>query len=157
MHMLIAILILFFTLIIGVPVPFSFGASVIYLVGMLGYDPSFLLPSGYSKLSAVVLLAIPLFIMAGGVMEKGRIGGALTDLVELLVGKIKGGLGVATVVSCAIFGSISGSAAATLSCIGSIMFPKLYEANYPKGHAAALVANAAPLGLLIPPDRKSVV
>lgn len=70
----------------------------------------------------------------------------------MLVRRVKGGLGVAAVVSSAIFGSISGSAAATLSCIGSIMFPKLYEANYPKGHAVALIANAAPLGLLIPPS-----
>jgi len=152
MHLTIALLLLFVTLLIGVPVPFSFGASVIYLVITLGYDPSFLLPVGYSKLSAIVLLAIPLFIMAGGVMEKGRIGGVLTELAEMMVRKIKGGLGVAAVVSCAIFGSISGSAAATLSCIGTIMLPKLDEANYPKGHAAALVANAAPLGLLIPPS-----
>jgi len=152
MHIVITLLILFVTLIIGVPVPFAFGASVIYMVMVFGFDPGFLLPAGYSKMSAIVLLAIPLFIMAGGLMEKGRIGGSLVGLVELFVGKIKGGLGVAAVVSCAVFGSISGSAAATLSCIGSIMFPKLYEANYPKGHAAALIANASPLGLLIPPS-----
>jgi len=65
MHMAIALILLVVTLIIGVPVPFSFGASVVYLVVMLGYDPSFLLPAGYSKISAVVLLAIPLFISGG--------------------------------------------------------------------------------------------
>lgn len=152
MHMIITLLILMGTLIIGIPVPFAFGASVIYMVVMLGYDPGFLLPVAYSKLSAIVLLAIPLFIMAGGIMERGKIGGSLVGVVEMIVGRIKGGLGVAAVVSSAVFGSISGSAAATLSCIGSIMFPKLNESKYPKGHAAALIANAAPLGLLIPPS-----
>jgi TRAP-type C4-dicarboxylate transport system permease large subunit len=51
-----------------------------------------------------------------------------------------------------VFGSISGSCAATLSCIGSIMFPRLREKGYPMGHSAALVSCAAPLGLLIPPS-----
>lgn len=150
--MLIGIILLVVTLIIGVPVPFCFGASTIFLVFSLGYDPSFLLPVGYSKMSSVVLLAIPLFVLAGGIIEKGKIGKALVDLVELQVGRFKGGLGAVAVISCAIFGSISGSAAATLSCIGSILFPKLEEANYPRGHAAALISNAAPLGLLIPPS-----
>ncbi len=152
MELLISILILMVTLIIGVPVPFCFGASVIWLVVTLGYDPSFLLPVGYSKMSSIVLLAIPLFILAGGLIEKGKIGEALVNFVELFVGRIKGGLGAVAVISCAIFGSISGSASATLSCIGSIMFPKLDEAKYPRGLSAALISNAAPLGLLIPPS-----
>lgn len=152
MEILITIIILITTLIIGVPVPFCFGASVAFMVFSLGYDPSFLLPIGYSKMGSIVLLAIPLFILAGGIMEKGRIGSALVNLIELMVGRVKGGLGAVAVISSAIFGSISGSASATLSCIGSIMFPKLEEAKYPKGIAAALIANASPLGLLIPPS-----
>lgn len=152
MDILVTILILMVTLIIGVPVPFCFGASVLYMIIAFGYDPGFLLPIGYSKMSSVVLLAIPLFILAGGLIEKGRLGKSLVDLVGLFVGHIKSGLGAVAVISSAIFGSISGSASATLSCIGSIMFPKLEEAGYPKGHSAALISNAAPLGLLIPPS-----
>lgn len=148
----IALLILVLTLLLGVPVPFAFFASVIFLIFTQGYDPSFLLPYGYSKMSTTVLLAIPLFILAGGIMEKGKIGEKLIGLVELFVGSIKGGLGVVTVISCAVFGSITGSAAATLSVIGSIMFPRLEKAGYPKGFSAALVANSSVLGMLIPPS-----
>ena len=93
-----------------------------------------------------------LFIMAGGIMDKGGIGDKLVDLVDTFVGRIKGGLGVVSVVSCAVFGSITGSACATLSCIGSIMFPRLNKSGYPAGHSAALLANSSVLGILIPPS-----
>ncbi|WP_219702102.1 TRAP transporter large permease [Marinomonas lutimaris] len=148
----IALLILLFTLIIGVPVPFSFGAATIFLVYFGGYSPDSLIPVGYSKMNTVVLLAIPLFILAGGLMEKGRIADPLVNIAETVFGRLRGGLGVAGVLACAVFGAISGSAAATLSCIGSVMFPKLAERGYPKGHSAALLACSAPLGLLIPPS-----
>ncbi len=147
-----SLVLLFLTLLIGVPVPFAFLVSTTYLLFVGGYSPSFLLPYGFSKMSTIVLLAIPLFIMAGGIMERGNIGDKLVDLVDLFVGRVKGGLGVVAVVSCAVFGSITGSACATLSCIGSIMFPRLEKAGYPRGHSAALLANASVLGMLIPPS-----
>lgn len=149
---LIALLLLFVTLTIGIPVPFAFLASTAYMLFAGGYSPTFLLPYGFSKMSTIVLLAIPLFIMAGGIMERGKIGDKLVDLIDLFVGSVKGGLGVVAVVSCAVFGSITGSACATLSCIGSIMFPRLEKAGYPRGHSAALLSNAAVLGMLIPPS-----
>jgi len=149
---LFSLVLLVITLIIGVPVPFAFLVATTLLVFAGGYSPSFLLPYGFSKMSTIVLLAIPLFIMAGGIMERGNIGDKLVDLVDLFVGRIKGGLGVVAVVSCAVFGSITGSACATLSCIGSIMFPRLEKAGYPRGHSAALLANASVLGMLIPPS-----
>lgn len=149
---LFSLVLLVITLIIGVPVPFAFLVATTLLVLTGGYSPSFLLPYGFSKMSTIVLLAIPLFIMAGGIMERGNIGDKLVDLVDLFVGRIKGGLGVVAVVSCAVFGSITGSACATLSCIGSIMFPRLEKAGYPRGHSAALLANASVLGMLIPPS-----
>ena len=71
---------------------------------------------GYAKASSAVLVAIPLFILAGSLMEKGGIGESLVGLAEIFVGRIKGGLGVVMVVSCALFGAISGSGMATLSC-----------------------------------------
>lgn len=149
---LFALLVLFVALIIGIPVPFAFLASTTYLLFAGDYAPSFLLPYGFSKMSTIVLLAIPLFIMAGGVMERGNIGDKLVDVVDIFVGRVRGGLGVVAVVSCAVFGSITGSACATLSCIGSIMFPRLNAAGYPRGHSAALLANASVLGMLIPPS-----
>ncbi|NJB69113.1 tripartite ATP-independent transporter DctM subunit [Desulfobaculum xiamenense] len=152
MTIAIAMTILVVTLFIGVPIPFAFFSSAAYLIYTGGYDPSFLLPYGFSKMNSIVLLTIPLFIMAGGVMDKGRIGDKLVDVVDTIAGRIRGGLGVVTVVTCAIFGAVSGSSSATVSCIGSIMMPKLKRAGYPVGHAAALLASSGVLGILIPPS-----
>jgi C4-dicarboxylate transporter, DctM subunit len=157
MTVTIALLLIIVTLLLGLPVPFCFMLSTTFMVVAKAYDPSFLLPYGYSQMSSVVLLAIPLFIMVGGMMDRGGIGNSLVNLVDVFVGRIKGGLGVVAVVSSAVFGSISGSCAATISCIGSIMFPRLRENGYPMGHATALVSCAAPLGLLIPPSSQMIL
>ena len=90
-------------------------------------------------------------------MEKGKIGGALIGFVQIFLGRSKSGLGTVSVVTCAVFGAISGSAAATLSCIGSMMEPRLTEVGYPKGYTAALLAAACPLGLLIPPSSAQIL
>lgn len=116
-----------------------------------------LLSFGYDAISAVVMLCVPLYVCVGSIMEKSDIGSALVDFVGLFVGRIRGGLGIIAVVACAVFGSISGSSTATLSCIGSVMLPRMYAKGYPKGHSAALLANACPLGLLIPPSMSMIV
>lgn len=157
MAITIALILIIVTLLLGLPVPFCFMLSTLFMVVSHSYDPSFLLPYSFSQMSSLVLLAIPLFIMVGGLMDRGGIGSSLVRFVEVFVGRIKGGLGVVAVVSCAVFGSISGSCAATLSCIGSIMFPRLRENGYPMGHSAALISCAAPLGLLIPPSSQMIL
>lgn len=148
----LALLILVAALVIGVPVPFAFLASATYLIFAFDYDPSFLLPFGFSRMNNTVILAIPLFIIAGGLINRSHVGDRLVSLVEVFVGRIRGGLGAVAIVSSAVFGSITGSAAATLSAIGTIMFPKLDKAGYPVGHSAAIMANASVLGMLIPPS-----
>lgn len=152
MIIIISVIILLFSLILGLCVPAAFGVSFTAIAFMDGQSLASLIPVGYSKINTTVLLAIPLFILSGGIIERGKLGKALTDFVQIFVGKIHGGLGMVAVISSAVFGAISGSAAATLSCIGSIMYPKLEESKYDKGFAASLVSNASPLGLLIPPS-----
>ncbi|MGL4484133.1 MAG: TRAP transporter large permease [Anaerovoracaceae bacterium] len=154
---LIAVAVLIIVLVIGVPIPLAFFASTVTLVYLGGYDPSFLLPYGYNKASSIILVAIPLFILAGSLMEKGGIGESLVNLVDMFVGRIKGGLGAVMVISCALFGAISGSGMATLSCIGSIMLPRMEKAGYPRGHSAALISSASLLGLLIPPSLNMIL
>ncbi|HRV97295.1 MAG: TRAP transporter large permease [Synergistaceae bacterium] len=158
----IAVLILLVCLVLGVPVPMSFMASTAWLLFFggptgAGYASSMVLPYGFSSMNSIALISIALFIMAGGIMEKGRIGEKLIDFVDVFVGRIKGGLGVVGTISCAVFGSITGSACATLSCIGSIMFPRLEAAGYPRGIAAALMSNASLLGMLIPPNSTLII
>ena len=158
----VALVILIVTLIIGVPVPVSFMASCAWLIFFggvdgAGYQASQLLPYGFAQMNSVSLIAIAMFILAGGIMERGKIAEKMIDMVDVFVGHIKGGLGVVAVVSCAVFGSICGAACATLSCIGAIMFPRLKAGGYPMGHACALMANASLLGLLIPPNATLII
>lgn len=156
-HVWIGIAILIGFLILGVPVAFSFASAAFYLIVTLHINPSFLMPYGYSKVTAVTLLCMPMFIIAGNIMKSGKIGDALIGFVEHFIGKSKSGLGAVTAVSCAVFGSIAGSAAATISCIGSIMAPKLRDRGYPRGVAASLIAGSSVLGLLIPPSSQQVL
>lgn len=149
---IIALVILLITLIIGVPIPLSFLASAASICLFGGYDPSFLMAFGFNKTNSILMLTIPLFVLAGAVMDKGGIGEALITTVERFVGGFKGGLGIVTVVACAVFGAVSGSSSATISCIGSIMIPRLKKNGYPDGLIGALVASSGVLGILIPPS-----
>ena len=150
-------LLLVVLLVLGVPVMYCFSAVIIILAATEGYTALGLFPTMYGKISNVVLLAIPLFIMAGGVMGRGRIGDVLVELIQLLLGRIRGSLAIVSVVASAVFGSICGSGAATLSCIGSIMLPKMREKDYPMEKAAAVICCSAPLGLLIPPSAGQIL
>ncbi len=156
-HIAISFIILIVLLIIGVPVLYCFGASLLYAAFTLGYTATGMFPTIYGKLSSVVLLSIPLFIMAGKIMEHGKIGDALIGFIELFIGKIKGSLAIITAVASAVFGSICGSGMATLSCIGSLMMPRMKEKRYPMEIAAAVACCSAPLGMLIPPSSLCIV
>ena len=150
--MIIGVIILFVLMISGVPVVTAFLATMVFLIWQGGYDPSFLLPYGFSRINTIVLLALPLFVIAGGLMEQGGIAEKLVGSGNNLFGRIKGGLAVMNVIACGLFGAISGSAMATVSCIGSIMGPRMIKAGYPRGLTASLVSSAGVLGLLIPPS-----
>jgi C4-dicarboxylate transporter DctM subunit len=157
MLILASIIVLCVLLIIGVSVPLAFGAVLILISVFGGHDVSGFMPAGHWKMNSIVLLAIPLFILAGGIMERGKIAAPLVSMAELFVGRYKSGLSAAAVFASAVFGAISGSAAATLTCIGAIMMPHLRRANYPDGVSAAVLIAASPLGLLIPPSAAQIL
>ncbi|MCT8162084.1 TRAP transporter large permease [Pseudoruegeria sp. SHC-113] len=144
-------------LLLGVSVFVAFGAVLIFIALVGDQSITGYLPTGSTGLRSLVLLAIPLFMIAGGVMEKGRIAAPLVALAEMFIGHLKGGLSAAAVLACGVFGSIAGSANSTLTCIGSIMTPHLKKARYPQGQSAALLVCASPLGLLIPPSASHIL
>ena len=144
-------------LLLGVSVYVAFGAVLIFIAFVGDQSITGYLPTGATGIRSLVLLAIPLFMLAGGIMEKGKIAAPLVALAEMFIGHIKGGLNAASVLACGVFGSISGSANATLTCIGGIMMPHLKKANYPGGQSAALIVSASPLGLLIPPSSSHIL
>lgn len=153
----IAMLLVIILIVAGVPIMYAFLAAALGLVVILGLDPSFIVSYGYDSTNAVVLLCVPLYVCVGTIMAKSNIGSALINFVDLFVGRIKGGLGIAGVFASAIFGAISGSTTATLTCIGPIVIPKMIEDGYPSGHAAALITNACPLGYFIPPSALMII
>lgn len=153
----LSLIILVVALIIGIPVAFSFFIAAIFLIFTLNYDPSFFLPFGFDRMSSTLLLAIPLFIMAGNLIEKGGAGESIINLVEVIFGKFRSGLGIVTVIACGLFGAIAGNASATITTIGTIVLPRLKKAGYPAGFSAALIASSSVLGILIPPSSLMIV
>jgi C4-dicarboxylate transporter DctM subunit len=104
-----------------------------------------------------LLLAIPLFILAGALMSQGGISRRLIRLATSLTGGVPAGLAVAAVFSCAIFAAISGSSPVTMIAIGSILYPALRAADYPKELSIGVLAAGGTLGIIIPPSIPMIV
>lgn len=98
------------------------------------------------------LLAIPFFVFAADLMAHGVIAEKLTDMVRRLMGHYPGGVGHTTVGSCIMFGSVCGSAPATVAALGRLLFPELTRAGYSEKFALGLIASSAEVALLIPPS-----
>ncbi|BBB26695.1 TRAP transporter large permease [Amphritea japonica] len=154
---LISMLIVVILILIEIPVAFAFGIGAILFTYTTGNNISFLIPHGFKTASGFALLALPLFIFAGLLMAEGGISERLLNFVNSLVGRIKGGLGAVTVLTCALFGAISGSSSAAIAAVGQIMIPRMIREGYPAGHATALVACSSVLALLIPPSIPMIV
>lgn len=157
MTILIGFLLLMFFMIIGLPVVYSFCICVLVIMSGLGYDLSFIITTAYARTASYTLLCVPLFILAGGIIERGKMGGYLIDFINKFVGRFKCALAYVTVIACGVFGALTGSAAATAASIGSIMTPQLKKAGYEPGFIGALIANSSILGLLIPPSTLMIV
>jgi C4-dicarboxylate transporter DctM subunit len=157
MLLILSITLIIVLLLAGVAVPMAFG-GVLLLISIMGdHNIAGFIGTGHWKMNTLIILVIPLFIVAGDLMQKGKIAGPIVAIAELILGGIKGGLSGACVVASAMFGAISGSGAATLTCIGSIMMPHLRKNKYPEGFSAALLVSSSPLGLLIPPSGTQLV
>ena len=154
MDIIIILSLILFTILMfsGVPVPFSFLGTIVFLVFIKGYNPSFLLPAGFAKLNSVTLLTLPFFIAAGYLIAGGSIANRLINFMNTLVGRVKGGLGVVAVVASCVFGAVSGAAASSVVAIGTVMIPQMEKYGYPRGYSTALISSAAVLSTMIPPS-----
>ena len=152
MEVILDLIILVGLLVIGVPVPFCFMAAVLFMFLLGGYDPMFIMATGFHKTNSMAVLAILFFILMGGLMSSGGIATRLVAISDALLGRTKSGLGTVSIVSCAVFGAIAGTCSAAVAAIGSIMIPRMVERGYPRGQATALVAAPSVLGQLIPPS-----
>jgi C4-dicarboxylate transporter, DctM subunit len=137
---------------LGVPVAFVIGVSGFIGLWWSGQYPlTVIVKQTFEGVDSFVLLAIPLFILAGALMETGGIAVRLVRLAQVLVGWIRGGLSMAVVVAEYIFSGISGSTVADVSAIGSTMIPPMLKAGYSKEQAVAVVSAASAMGILVPP------
>ncbi len=112
----------------------------------------YLIEDIWTAMDNEVLLAIPMFIIAGAIMSRGSIAERLIELVRALTEWMPGGLGVAAIASCALFSAISGSSPATLLAVGSVMYPALLKAGYNNRFALGAITSAGTLGIIIPPS-----
>lgn len=152
--MVVAVMILSFLIMICLTAPVAFAVGISAAIGLLMSDtaPLLVVPQRiFAGADSFVLLAIPLFILAGALMETGGISARLVTLARALIGHVRGGVGMVVVVAEMLFSGISGSTVADVSAIGSLMIPSLIRAGYQPARAVAIVSAASAMGILIPP------
>ena len=160
--MSIAILLIVFVilLVMGVPVAFCIGvATLAALLVSLDGGPALatMAQRMVSGLNSFALLAIPLFILSGVIMGQGGIAARLIHFAKCLIGMVPGGLAFVNIISCTLFGAISGSAVAASSAVGGFMIPEMEKDGYKRDFSAAVTATSATTGLLIPPSNILIV
>jgi len=126
-------------------------AAYVHLVWGDGYL-EYLAEDVWISLDNGLLLAIPMFLLAGNIMTRGSIAGRLIDMAISITRPIPGGLAVATILSCAIFAAISGSSPVTLLAVGTVMYPALLKNGYTKRFALGALTSGGTLGIIIPPS-----
>ncbi|MDR3790424.1 MAG: TRAP transporter large permease subunit, partial [Dorea sp.] len=137
---------------LNIPISISLGlSSVLALIASgspLGVIPS-MMQATVQKFS---LLTIPLFVLAGVLMDKGGISKRLINLADSMMGPVHGGLGYISVICALFFAAISGSGTATVAAMGSILIPAMVKQGYDAGFSSALSAISGSLGTVIPPS-----
>ena len=143
---------------INVPIGYALSIATILAIIWTGAASLSVVPLNlFAGASSFPLLAIPLFILAGGLMETGGISQRLVNLANSLVGFIRGGLAMVTVVATMIQSEISGSSVADAAAIGKVVIPAMEKRGYPRALSAAIVSNAASAAILIPPSIPMII
>ncbi|MDG4674821.1 TRAP transporter large permease [Shinella sp. 838] len=155
----IAVLFGTFILLLVLRVPLAFGLAAATLLTMLtaGIPPMLLVERLYAALDYFPLLAIPFFILAGYLMNEGKIADRFIDLAYALVGHIRGGLAQVNVVVSMMFAMVSGTASADTAGTGSVLIPAMVKKGYAPGFSAAITAASSTMGAIIPPSVLMIV
>lgn len=149
--LVVVILLLLFAL--GVPIAYTLGLTGVIAILLAGGIKLEVVPMMmFSGANAYTLVAIPLFMLMGEIMNRSSISNRLIDFACSVIGFIRGGLGIATIMTGTIMAAISGSAAADAAALGSILIPQMEKRGYSKPFAASTVSSAATLASMIPPS-----
>ncbi len=166
MIIVLLFLLMFLLMGLGLPIALSIGLPAIGLIVTPGVFPDTVTLAAlgqtvvqqlFSGVDSFDLLAVPLFMIAGAIMEVGGISRRLIDFCDSLVGWAPGGLAAAAVVASMIIAGISGSAAADTAAIGAVVIPAMIRQGYPPAFAAATVAAGGSIGIIIPPSIPMVI
>ena len=149
----IAIIVFLALLFIGVPVSFAvIGGSIVGLFAIGSLPMEALAQQSFAPTSEYSMLAIPFFILTADLLLSGKLGAQVIGLATRLVGRFRGGVGMTSVVTNAIFAGVSGSAVADATGLGKVMIPWTKKLGYPARYAAAVNASSSVLGVIIPPS-----
>ncbi|WP_394728840.1 TRAP transporter large permease [Altererythrobacter sp. GH1-8] len=157
---LILVSIFFLLVLLNVPIGFAIGLATLAALGsIMPFDPATttMAQRMVAGLDSFTLLAIPFFILSGYLMGAGGVASRLINAAKGMIGALPGGLAVVNIISCMLFGSVSGSAVAATSAIGSFMVPAMKKEGYDAPFAASVTTSASILGLLIPPSNVMIV
>ncbi len=152
------ILSLFFLFVINTPIAIAIGSASALAIAIQGdFSLMMIVQRMVSGTDSFHLMAVPLFMYAGVIMEKGGISKRLIDFANALTGWLPGGLAAVSIVSAMFFAGISGSAAADAAAVGAILIPAMKKSGYPSDFAAAVQASGGSLGVVIPPSIPMII
>jgi len=144
-------------LVLGLPVALTIGFSSAIYILLAGITPEIIIQRLFSGINNTALMAIPFFILAGELMNRGGIARRLVNLANAVVGNIHGSLAIVAVLACMFFSSMSGSGVATAASIGAILIPEMVKKNYDRVYACTVVAGASPIGVILPPSISFII
>ncbi|MGE0545151.1 MAG: TRAP transporter large permease, partial [Dehalococcoidia bacterium] len=139
---------------LGVPVVWALAGATLSVLatGLMPLPPAWFAQEVFRGANTISLVSIPLFLLAGGLMNEGGLTRRIVNVADDFLGWMRGGLGLVNVGTCMVYGGISGSATADTGAVASIMIPAMSERGYPKAYAAAVTAASGTLGIIIPPS-----
>lgn len=143
-----------FVLLMLLRAPIAVSMGLASLVGfiMIGFNLTTVGSILYTAVASTSMITIPGYIFAGSIMANGGISKRLLDALDAWIGHVPGGIAIVTVLACALFAAITGSASATIAAVGGLMMPAMISANYGDAFSMGLVASSGSLGILIPPS-----
>jgi C4-dicarboxylate transporter DctM subunit len=141
----------FALLCLSVPIYLIFLATTVVALWSSGLSATIVPQNMFGSIDSVTLLAVPFFIFAGELMGHGGIAVRLVNWVRRMFGGMHGSLGLATVMSCELFGTMSGSSPATVAAIGRLMYPALLQSHYDEKYTLGLITSTGAIATVIPP------
>ena len=149
----LGIFMFFALMILGLPIWSALATTGGYwILFTMNMNSSLFAPSFFTAMDKWVLLAVPYFLVAGNIMAYCGSAESIVEFIDDSIGHLRGGLAIAAVFGCAIFGAISGAATATVAAIGTIILPQMLKLNYDKNYSMGLLAASGILGTMIPPS-----